>query len=241
MKNNHHLQETTIVAPTCKKNKKSKLPLNNSDKLLLSLFFVVVLCYSKRSSHVVRLLSCWIQPRVAPGSRLLLQRISAGDPICWMIFLDPQLENVGHLGVEHILTKIKTIKLITKQEQNMKCLVFKHPTFQAVPCSLTPTFLLALNQSWGQISNCSIVMGVPQNGWFIEKIPSRNGWWIGVPPFQETSFNFGIFHGQIPLLTNWRAFDVEPKSRFPSTWDHDLSTTETWMVDHSNGDVSMWA
>ena len=33
----------------------------------------------------------------------------------------------------------------------------------------------------------SIVIGVPQNGWFSSwKVPNRNGWWLGVPPCMET-------------------------------------------------------
>ena len=42
---------------------------------------------------------------------------------------------------------------------------------------------LAMGPSMG----VSIVMGAPKNGWFlVGKIPSRNGWWLGVPPFMET-------------------------------------------------------
>ena len=33
----------------------------------------------------------------------------------------------------------------------------------------------------------TIVMGLPPNGWFLfGKIPSINGWWLGIPLFQET-------------------------------------------------------
>ena len=36
----------------------------------------------------------------------------------------------------------------------------------------------------------SIAMGVPPHGWFISrKMPSRNGWWLGVPRFSETSIS----------------------------------------------------
>ena len=44
-------------------------------------------------------------------------------------------------------------------------------------------------------------MGIPQNGWFISwKIPSRNGWWLGVPLFQETSVLF---------WTKWQRLDCD--------------------------------
>ena len=42
----------------------------------------------------------------------------------------------------------------------------------------------------GSVLGLSIVMGVFQNGWFIMEIPIWNGWWLGVPPFQETTISF---------------------------------------------------
>ena len=30
-------------------------------------------------------------------------------------------------------------------------------------------------------------MGVHPNGWFIMENPQKNGWWLGAPPFPETS------------------------------------------------------
>ena len=58
----------------------------------------------------------------------------------------------------------------------------------------------------------SMVMGVtPTAGWCISwKIPSINGWWLGVPPFQETTnFIRGNGNGRFPW--NFQASIYEQK------------------------------
>ena len=46
------------------------------------------------------------------------------------------------------------------------------------------------------------INGDTQNGWFMEKIPSRNGWWLGVPPYQET-FIFAIIYSETYMIVSW--------------------------------------
>ena len=70
--------------------------------------------------------------------------------------------------------------------------------------------------------------GTPTAGWFISwKIPSRNGWWLGVPPFQEppnyvlrnlSSSKVGEADGYVtPLVTLlWSVGSVGVASASPS-------------------------
>ena len=82
----------------------------------------------------------------------------------------------------------------------------------------------------------SIVMGVPQNGLcFLGKIPSRNGWWLGVPHFRKppssvwTGFNL-MEYIVIEFLDN-SCLLQDSSTHFP----HISGKPRSWMASSGSG------
>ena len=63
--------------------------------------------------------------------------------------------------------------------------------------------------------------GTPLAGWFIEKISSSNGWWLGLPPWLRKQ-------PYKPCFSPWQLEDLRPQLLPPKPWRR-LGSTGTWV------------